>query len=112
MPSAARTYVSFANFSQVREAGLVVAACLHAEQVRVVSVGTYDVLPLTQRLVGDHLDAGADGPDRASFGTERLADLPVLGRPEVLAQHGQELHLVESVVAAHEREHDPAVRDD
>src|SRR3954469_8297002 len=101
MPAAARTCVSRANFSQVGEAGLEVAAGLHAAQVPVVAVRADHVLAVAERLVGDHLDGRANRPDRAAVGAEGLADLLRLGRPEVPAEHGQELHLVEPVVAAY-----------
>src|ERR671937_2499067 len=106
IPAAGRTCVSFANFSQIGEPGLVVAACLDAAEVDVVAVGADDVLPLAQRLVGDHLHSGADRADRAALGAEGLADLLLLGWPEVLAESLQELHLVEAVVAAHQGEND------
>ena len=77
----------------------------------VVLVCADDVLALAQGLVRDHLDSSSDGPDRAALGTERLADLALFSGPEGLAEHRQELHLVETVVTADEREQDPAVRD-
>ena len=86
--------------------GLVVAAGLDAAQVDVVAVGADHVLALAQRLVGDHVDRDADRADRAARGAEGLADLLLLGRPEVLAEGLEELHLVQPVVAADEREHD------
>ena len=52
------------------------------------------------------------GPIEPPLGAEGLADLLGLGRPEVTAERREELHLVEPVVAAHEREHEPLVRDD
>jgi hypothetical protein len=112
MPSVARTCVAFANFSQIGEASLEIAARLDAAKVPVVPVRAHDVLPFPQCVVCNHLDRHADRADRATLGAEGLADLLLLGRPEVLAQGGQELHLVEPVVTAHERKHHAAVRDD
>ena len=86
MPAALRTCVSFANFSQIREPGLVVTAGLDTAEVDVVAVGADHVLALAQRLVRDHLDRGADRADRAAGGPESLTDLSRLGRPEVLAE--------------------------
>src|SRR5512138_3039574 len=99
MPSAVGTCVSFANLPEIREPGLVVAARLDAAKVDVVAVGADHVLALAQRLVGDHLDRGADRADRAAARAEGLTDLLRLGRPEVLAEGLEELHLVEAVVA-------------
>ncbi len=87
MPAADRTCVSFANFSQVGEAGLEVAPGLDAAQVPVVAVRADHVLAFAQRLVGDHLDLRAYRAERAAVGAECLPDLGVLGRAEVLAQH-------------------------
>src|ERR1041385_3135067 len=112
MPSAIRTCVSFANFSQIREPRLVVTAGLDAAEVDVVAVGADDVLALAQRLVRDPLDRRADRADRAPFRSEGPLDLLLLGRPEVLAEGLEELHLVEPVVAAHERENDAPVGHD
>src|SRR6184192_232485 len=112
MPAAIGTCVSFANFSQIREAGLVVAAGLDTAEVDVVAVGADHVLALAQRLVRDHLDRGADRAYRAAGGPEGLADLLLLGRPEVLAEGLEELHLVEPVVAAHQGENDTPVGHD
>ena len=78
----------------------------------VVAVGADHVLALAQRLIGQHLDRRADRPDRAAVGAEGLADLLGLRGPEVPAERREELHLVEPVVPAHEREHEPLVRDD
>src|SRR6476659_5303040 len=103
MPAARRTCVSWANFSKVGEARLVVADGLNAAKVDVVPVRADDVLALAQRLVRDHVDRDADRADRAAVRAEGVADLLGLGRPERLAELGQELHLVEPVVAAHER---------
>src|SRR5919202_940910 len=100
MPAALRTCVSFANFSQIREPRLVVAPGLDAAKVNVVAVGADHVLPLAQRLVRDHLDGDPDRADRAALGPEGLADLLLLGRPEILPESLQKLHLVEPVVAA------------
>src|ERR671936_1429774 len=99
MPAAARTCVSFANFSQIGEARLEVTAGLDAAQMPVVPIRPYDVLALAKRLVSDHLDRGADGPDRAALGAERLSNLGLLGRSEVLAERRQQLHLVEAIIA-------------
>src|SRR5439155_13191671 len=98
MPAAVRTCVSLANFSQVGETGLEVAPGLDAAEVSVVTVGAHDVLALPQSVVRDHLDRGADRADRAAFRSEGLLDLLRLCGPEVLPEHGQELHLVETVV--------------
>src|SRR6188508_3232325 len=103
MPAATRTCVSFANFSKIREPRLVVTAGLDAAEVEVVAVGADHVLALAERLVGDHVDRDADRSDRAARGPEGVADLLLLGGTEVLAESLQELHLVEPVVAAHER---------
>ena len=59
MPAAASTCVPGANFSQVGEAGLEVAAGLDTAQVDVVAVGAHDVLALAQRVVGDHINFNA-----------------------------------------------------
>ena len=112
MPATVRACVSFANFSQIREPGLVVTAGLDTAEVDVVAVGADHVLALAQRLVRDHLDRGADRADRAAGGPEGLADLLLLGRPEVLAESLEELHLVEPVVATHECENEPPVGHD
>src|SRR5215831_6817079 len=93
----------------MREAGLVVAAGLNTPEVDVVAIGADDVLTLAQRLVRDHVDRDADRADRAAFSPERLADLLLLGRPEVLAEGLEELHLIEPVVAAHQGEDDAPV---
>src|SRR5437762_13624032 len=99
MPATVRACVSFANFSQIREPGLVVTAGLDTAEVDVVAVGADHVLALAERLVRDHLDRNADRADRAAGGPECLVDLLLLGRPEVLAEGLEELHLVEPVVA-------------
>src|SRR2546421_6306680 len=112
MPAAASTCVSFANFSQVGEARLVIPPRLDAAEMPVVAVCADDVLAFAKRLVGDHLDAGADRTDRAAFGAESLADLLLLCRAKVFAERGQQLHFVEAVVAAHQREQHAPVRDD
>src|SRR5919197_4966444 len=104
MPVAVRTCVSCANFSQVGEAGLEVAAGLDAAEVNVVAVRPYDILAFAERLVGDHVDRGADRPDRAAVRSEGGADLLRLCRPEGLAQHLEQLHLVEAVVTTDQRE--------
>src|SRR2546423_8249872 len=112
MPSAARTYVSFANFSYIGESRLKIASRLDAAQVFVVTIGTNDVLAFAESLVRDHVDSDPYRTDRAAVRAEGLADLGVLRGPEVLSQHGEELHLVQAVVAADEREHDAAVGHD
>src|SRR5207247_3259149 len=109
MPSAARTCVSFANFSYIGKMRLETAPRLHAAQVPVVTIGTNHVLPFAERLVGDHLDCGVNRADRATVRSEDVPNLCVLGQPEVLAERREELHLVQAVVAAHERGHDAAV---
>src|SRR5437762_3134984 len=98
MPSAARTCVSFTNFSQIGEARLEITPCLDAAQVTVVTIGTNDVLAFAQRLVGDHVEGHPHRADRASFSAEGLLDLLILSGPEVLAQRRQQLHLVQAVV--------------
>src|SRR4051812_16680353 len=98
MPAAARTCVSGANFSQIGEAGLEVPAGLDAAKVDVVTVGADDVLAFAQRLVGDHLDLGADRTDRAAARAEGLADLVGFRGTEVVAKLGEQLHLVQPVV--------------
>src|SRR5215210_1875391 len=112
MPAAAQTCVSFANFAQVGEPRLVVPAGLNASEVDVVAVGADDVLTLAQRFIREHVDRGPDRSDRAAAGTERLADLLWLRRPEVLPERLEKLHLVEAVVAAHEGEDDAPAGDD
>src|SRR4029450_4280558 len=112
MPATVRTCVSFANFSQIREPGLVVAAGLDTAEMDVVAVSADHVLALAQRLVRDHLDRDADRADRAAAGAEGLADLLWFCRPEVLTEGLEELHLVESVVAAHQGENDTPVGHD
>src|ERR1043166_1774192 len=112
MPSTARTCVAFANLSQIGEASFEVAAGLDAAEVPVVLIRADDVLALAEGIVGDHLDRGAHRADRASLRTERLPDLLGLGGPEVLAKRGEQLHLVEPIVAAYQREHDATVRHD
>src|SRR5262249_60186696 len=110
LPAALRTCVSCATLSKIREPRLVVAAGLDAAEVDVVTVRADDVLSLAQRLVGDHVDRDPDRADRAAACAERLADLLRLCGTERLAELRQKLHLVESVVTANEREHDPPVR--
>src|SRR4029077_13749032 len=112
MPPADRTCVSFANFSQVDETGLVVSAGLYAAQVNVVAVPPPAVLAPPQCLVGEHVDLDADRADRAARGAEGLADLLLLGRAKVLTEGLEELHLVEPVVAAHQGEDDAVVGHD
>src|SRR4029453_5925262 len=112
MPAAGGTCVSFANFPQGDEPGLVVTARLDTAEMDVVAVGDHHVLALAERLVRDHLDRGADRADRAAAGAERLADLLRFCRPEVLAESLEQLHLVESVVAAHQGENDTSARPD
>src|SRR5438034_541107 len=51
MPSAARTCVSFANFSYIGKMRLEIAPRLHAAQVPVVTIGTNHVLPFAERRV-------------------------------------------------------------
>src|SRR3954469_12745023 len=106
MPAAARTCVSFANFSKIGEPGLEVASGLHPAEVDVVAVGGDHVLAFAQRLVGDHVDRYPDRADRAARRAERLPNLLLLGRTELLAQRLEELHLVEPVVAAYQCKHD------
>src|SRR5512133_121669 len=112
MPAAVRTCVSFANFSQIEKARRIVAASLDATEVIVVAVRAHDVLALAQGLVREHLDRCAYRPDRPAGSSEGLADLVLLGGPEVLAEGLEELHLVEPVVAAHQGEHDAPVGHD
>ena len=80
--------------------------------MHVVAIGADHVLPLAQSLVRDHVHRDADRADGASGGTEGLLDLLLLGRPELLAEGLEQLHLAEPVVAAHEREDDAAVGHD
>ena len=68
-----------------------------------------DELALAQRLVGDDADADPDGPDRAGIGAEGDPDLRRLRRPERPPQRLLGLQLVQAVVAAHDREHHPAL---
>src|SRR6188472_1027352 len=109
MPAVARTCVAGANFSQVGEPWLEIAACLHTAEMDVVPVRAHDVLALAERVVRDHVHGYADGADRSSARAEGLADLLVLGGPVGVAQGGEQLHLVQPVVASDERQHDLAV---
>src|SRR6266480_3796951 len=105
MPSAARTCVSFANFSQISEPWLKIAPGLDAAQVSVVTIGTNDVLAFAEGLVRDHVDVDPDRADGAALGAERLDDLGVFCGAEVFTERREELHLVQAVVAAAEGEH-------
>ena len=112
LAAAVRARVPLAHLAQVGEARLEVAAGLHAAQMPVVAVRPDDELALPQRLVGDDLDRDAHRPDRPAVRAECLADLVRIGGPEPLPERGEQLHLVEPVVAPDEGEHDLAVRHD
>src|SRR5215210_172324 len=112
MRVAVRTCVSFANFSQVGEPRHEVAAGLDTAEVDVVAVGADDVLALAERLVREHLDRGPDGADRAAPRAEGLTDLLLFGWPEIFTQSLKQLHFVEAVVAAYQRQYDPPIGDD
>jgi hypothetical protein len=71
-----------------------------------------DELALAERLVEDDGAFEADRAEGPGVGSERLLDLVHLGGAHVDPEDRRELRLVEPVVAAYEREHDLAVRDD
>ena len=93
-------------------ASLEVPAALDAPEVVARPVRSGHELSLPKRLVDDDLAGKADGPERAGLGAERRDDLVDLCGSDVATQHRGELRLVQPVVAADEREHDLAVRDD
>ena len=98
------------RLAQVGEARLVVAARLDAAQMEAVAVRAGDELPLAQRLVGDHLALEADRPERPAARRRRPRGSPLPSTGATRRRSRRELHLLEAVVAAHEREHDRPVR--
>src|SRR5579863_9147501 len=107
--AADRAAVAFLRLADVGEAGLEVAAVLDAAEVPPAAVRAGDELAVAERLVGDHLALEPDRPERAGVGAERGADLLDGRRAHGLVDRGEELRLLEPVVAAHEREDHRAV---
>src|SRR5207253_11228523 len=106
--TAARAALAVARLAAVGEAPLEVPSRRDAPQGPAGPVGACDELPLAEGLVGDRLALEADRAERAGVGAERQADLVLGRRPEVGAEHTQQLRLVEPIVAADEGEHERA----
>src|SRR5262249_24612030 len=107
--AADRAAVALLRDADVRDLRLEVAAVLDALEMPAGAVRARDELPLTKRLVEDDLALEADRPERARVGAERGADLVGRRRTDVVADHREQLRLLEAVVAADEREHDGPV---
>jgi hypothetical protein len=103
-PAAGRTAITLLRLADIGEPRLEVAAELDAAEVPARAVRAGDELATRERLVGDHLAVEADGAERSGIRAERRADLVVAGRAQLLAHGGEELGLLEPVVAAHERQ--------
>src|SRR5665213_3333326 len=73
------------------------------------AVGTGDELPFAQQFVSDDVTLEADWSERARSGAESAMDLVLGRRACIFPQCGEQLRLLESVVAAHEREQDRPV---
>jgi hypothetical protein len=101
--------VALARESDVRDPSVEVPSTFHAAQVVAGPVRPGDELSLAQGFVDDHLTREAHGPERAGFRAERFTDLVDLRRTNGRPEHGHELRLVQAIVAADERQHDPAV---
>ena len=110
--AAAGASVALAREPDVRDPAVEVPATFDAAQVVAGAVRSGDELPLAQGFVDDHLTREAHGAERAGLRAERLTDLVDLRRTNERPEHGHELRLVETVVAADERQHDLAVGDD
>src|SRR5581483_9187014 len=98
--AALRAGVTRLRLADVREGRVVVALRLDAAEVPPVLVRAGDVLPVAERLVGDHVDVDPDRAERAAARPERGADLVVGRRPEGRLEERLELLGAETVVAA------------
>ena len=111
--TAAGTAIALPCESDIREPPVEVPAVLDAAEVVARPVRAGHELSLPKRLVDDDLAGKADGPERAGLGAERRDDLVDLcGSDTSPPSTEASFAFVQPVVAADEREHDLAVRDD